>query len=561
VAEHREPLAELDEKMEDAAEAARYKYDHPIRYKLKRALFAALKAIAILVGIVVAAIVAIVLIVVGIISGAIWLVVIGVIILTAIVGFVVYGIVSGIYHRIKSATTVGEGIGGFFLGILDITGIPNIIEGITEKDLVNGRQLTLDEAGDRLGGGVVALLTLVIPFVKGLKGARGARGVPIEAAPEVAPVVPESPAPVIEPVGKARAPVVEPLGKAPASPVEPIGKSPAPTVEAPKVEPPKVETPRAEPPRAEPPRAEPPKARPSQVEPAAPEAAKPETPAARTPVPEEPKVAPATPEPAPGKGPKAELPEPEGAKGKPKAEAKVPKAETDPIKAADESTAKLGEEPELDIEQPTRTPPQKTVHWKDVEPFIGKDIANGPPPGYRVFFRNGKTFIRRLVANDKEFPRLTIENGKIKIGKPGSTRISKPGALAKSLGERPPEHQAHHAVPDDVVKSEPLFEEARKHGYDLDRARNGTYLPETASARAQVPASAKLPLHSGSHPVYNSLAREFTQRVLADLLEEFPGSKLSEIPAEQILEAAAVIEDLMQDALQKWTTTHGDKLR
>ena len=330
VAKNREPLDALDEKMEEAAEEARYKYDHPIRYKLKRAFWAALKAIGMLLLVIGLVFIALVLMVFGVLSGMIGFFIAGLILLVLVVGYVVYGIIANIVHRIASATNVFDGIRGFFIGILDITGIPNIVEGIIDMDLVNGRTLTLEESGDRLGGGTIALLTIIIPFAKGIKGARGVR-VPLEIPPEAVPLPPVE-APIVDvPVGRApvEAPVVEaPVGKAPVEapvgegvkppvsdappPEAPVAKPPpetppveAPAPETPKVEPPKApkaETPNVEP--SKPPTAEPAKAEPAKPEPAEPEPAEPSTA-------EKSQGEPPTAEPSTGKaGPPEAAPEP-----------------------------------------------------------------------------------------------------------------------------------------------------------------------------------------------------------------------------------------------------------
>ncbi len=146
LAENRKPLDKLEDAMEEAADKARYKYDHPIRYKLKRVFWAILGALGKLLLIVALAIVAIVAIIIGFFGGIVWLFVAGVILLVGVVGFVVYGIIAGIVRRVQSGKTIGQKIWGGFVGVLDITGIPNIIEGIREKDIVNGDQLTVEEA-------------------------------------------------------------------------------------------------------------------------------------------------------------------------------------------------------------------------------------------------------------------------------------------------------------------------------------------------------------------------------------------------------------------------------
>ena len=103
---------------------------------------------------------------------------------------------------------------------------------------------------------------------------------------------------------------------------------------------------------------------------------------------------------------------------------------------------------------------QDALFWPDVEPFVNKPFSEvGAPPGYSRFERNGRTFLARTNADDALYPKLTVdEDGVIRLGGATSRRISKPGELAKALGPRPLNHEAHHLVPDAVVRDHPLFE-------------------------------------------------------------------------------------------------------
>jgi hypothetical protein len=280
VVENRKPLSELDENMEDAADEARFRYDHPTLYKLKHALWGALKAVGMLLLVVGVALLGLALIVVGFFSGLVWVLVIGIILFVAAIGFALYGIIAGIVRRIQSAHTFGQAVWGFFVGILDITGIPNIIEGIIEKDIVNGDQLTLEDAGERLGGGIVALITILIPFVKGLRGLRGARPVPIEAPPEIG---------VPEPRG-----IPEVRGAPEPRPPEPLPPEPRP----PEPGPPEPRPPEPGPPEPRPPEPGPPEPRPPEPGPPEPRPPEPRPPEPRPPEPRPPEPRPPEPRPA-----------------------------------------------------------------------------------------------------------------------------------------------------------------------------------------------------------------------------------------------------------------------
>lgn len=410
VAKNKKPLDELDEKMEEAAEQAAYKYDHPIRYKLKHVLFGVLKALAALVIIVALAIVAIVAIVVGIISGTVWLIVAGVILLVAVVGYVLYGIVSGIVRRIQSANTIFDGIRGFFIGILDITGIPNIVEGLTEQDMVNGNTLTVEDAGERLGGGIVALLTIIIPFAKGLKGMRGAPRVPIEVAPEIR-VGPELPGPRVE-VPKVEVPTTEvPKVEVPTTEVP---KTEAPKTEAPKIEEPKVEKPKAEELKVEKPKVEEPKV----------EKPKAEGPKVEEPTTEKPKAEEKAPDEKAAEEQKAAS---EEVTEKVESEEGVAEEKQDTGHRVKDSATTLEDVKELKRERPRKTKPPEEVKqpwekklWKDYYKYyqervaqIEREIREGkkpsdPPPltweAYRSFrgrFYRGMEFQAKTTGTLK----------------------------------------------------------------------------------------------------------------------------------------------------------------
>lgn len=241
VVKNREGLDALEGRMEEAAKEARDKYDAPWYKKLGRwlwnALLGLLKALLIALALIVVAVLAIVLIVVGIIEGAVGLLIVGLVLLAAVVAVAVYGIVAGIVARVRSADTWYGAIWGGVVGVLDIVGLPNVIEGTIGRDIVNGRRLTTEEAGERFGGGLFNLLTFIIPLK--MKFAR-ARGVP-KAPPEI----PRTPPPA--------APEIPRLGEAPVGTELPRGEPAPPSApEVPEAQgPPKVEEPSGPPKPAE----------------------------------------------------------------------------------------------------------------------------------------------------------------------------------------------------------------------------------------------------------------------------------------------------------------------
>jgi hypothetical protein len=220
IAKNREPLALLDTKMEEAAKEARDKYDAPWYEKVGRwllhALASFLKALGMLLLIVLAVIVAIVLIIAGIVFDLVILIVIGIALLVAAVIYVLYGIVKGWIDRVLSAETWWQAAWAGIVGLLDIVGIPGVIEGIIQHDIVNGRKLTEEEAGDRFGSGLLGLLLFLLPLkAKGAKAPGGAPRVPVEIPAEPLPRVP------VEPIPKPIEPPVRPVEPPVPGPVEP----------------------------------------------------------------------------------------------------------------------------------------------------------------------------------------------------------------------------------------------------------------------------------------------------------------------------------------------------
>ncbi len=288
VEKNREPLDSLDAEMEKAAEEAREEYDAAWYEKFltwdfwKNFLLSILKGVLILLAIVVAAVVGVILIIVGILSGSILAIIAGVVLLLAVVGFILYGIIDGIYQRWKTASGFWQSTWAVVVGVLDLVGIPNIIEGVIGRDLVTWRKLTNEEAGARLGSGIIGLITLIIP----IKGLKGKAPKPKAPGPRV-PVPPPKRVPIPE---KPKIPVPEkpPIPEKPPTPVP--EKPPAPVPEKPpkmpEGPPEKPKIPEEPPKRPREPEEPPPKPK----EPEEPTKPKPEEPPPKPKEPEEPKT-------------------------------------------------------------------------------------------------------------------------------------------------------------------------------------------------------------------------------------------------------------------------------
>ena len=338
VTKNREPLDQLDTKMDEAAREALSKYDAPWYKKVGRWLLHALESLLVALGkfllVVLAVIAAIVLIIIGIVADLVILIVIGVIALIAIVGYVLYGLVKGWIARVKSAENIWEAAWAGVVGILDITGLPGVIEDFSQHDIVNGRQLSEEEAGDRFGAGLFGVLTIILPAklkAGGVVGEvpRAPVEVPLEPSggielPPSAPP-PELPPPSVPPpevpppsLPPPEAPKPAPLPEAPKPAPLPEAPKPAPPPEAPKPAPP-PEAPKPAPPPEAPKPAPPPEA-PKPAPP--PEAPKP------APPPEVPKPAATAEAPQPAPPPEAPKPTPPEAPPPEPAPAAKPKAPT-----------------------------------------------------------------------------------------------------------------------------------------------------------------------------------------------------------------------------------------
>ncbi|WP_045118456.1 AHH domain-containing protein [Haliangium ochraceum] len=180
------------------------------------------------------------------------------------------------------------------------------------------------------------------------------------------------------------------------------------------------------------------------------------------------------------------------------------------------------------VEQATkasrRLQPNEAANWASVaHDYVGKRLVEvGPPPGYSTYHVGGRAILRRNNADDALFARLSLdEGGIIRAGAPPRVRVSNPLRKAESVGEllaraghtaRPPYHQAHHVIPNEVVRSHLLFRLARERGvFDHDAPENIALLARSEvrePGRApfvpeKIPGlSEGLPRHQGPHRRY-----------------------------------------------------------
>ncbi|WP_233104100.1 AHH domain-containing protein [Haliangium ochraceum] len=205
-----------------------------------------------------------------------------------------------------------------------------------------------------------------------------------------------------------------------------------------------------------------------------------------------------------------------------------------------------------------RLQPHEAANWASVaRDYVGKRLVDaGPPPGYTAYHVGGRSILRRTNADDALFARLSLDgDGIIRAGAPPRVRVSNPLRKAESVGEllaqaghtaRPPYHQAHHVIPDEVVRTHPLFRLARERGvFDHDAPENIALLARSEvrePGRApfvpeKVPGlSEGLPRHQGPHDNYSQLIMD-----IADDAKEAIG------------EQGLRLEDLSPEALQSLT--------
>jgi Domain of unknown function (DUF4157)/A nuclease family of the HNH/ENDO VII superfamily with conserved AHH len=233
------------------------------------------------------------------------------------------------------------------------------------------------------------------------------------------------------------------------------------------------------------------------------------------------------------------------------------------VKTVARALEEVGEEAAHAAAPVVRRGPEAAANFAELEErFVGKKLADvGAPPGYTTFERDGSTFLRRTTADETRFARLTVDSeGFVRFGRAESARLSSPAKMVKALRDIPEGFQRHHIVPDEIVRKNPLFQEARTRGvppYDLDAAENLIGLPNSAKA-ADAAGAAELPLHSGSHPTYSRLANDEANAALNDLIELY--GSVDKIPGEQLTSAARNVEAAMRDEILTWKVTHGGKL-
>ena len=192
-------------------------------------------------------------------------------------------------------------------------------------------------------------------------------------------------------------------------------------------------------------------------------------------------------------------------------------------------------------------------------PKIDNIAPNSLPTGYQIVNKNGSKYIRRLDASDVNTPRLMVDEAGTIVPYVKPQRLSSNATLRNRLiqengGVIPPNHQAHHIIPDNVVQNSAVHQEAINRGlYDIDRTSNGKLLAE--ADEDWLPISEAYPTHFGSHPNYDGDIVNAIDDVL-DLNNVLPSqigglsdSKLLEIIDDIEGEALGILEDWVPSKL------------
>ncbi|WP_233104148.1 AHH domain-containing protein [Haliangium ochraceum] len=232
-----------------------------------------------------------------------------------------------------------------------------------------------------------------------------------------------------------------------------------------------------------------------------------------------------------------------------------------------------GESAEQVAKASRRLQPNEAANWASVaRDYVGKRLVQvGPPPGYSTYNVGERVILRRTNADDALFARLSLdEGGIIRAGAPPRIRVSNPLRKAESVGEllaraghtaRPPYHQAHHVIPDEVVRKSNLMRLARQRGvFDPDAIENIALLAKREVREegkapftpAKVPGlSAPLPRHQGPHPAYSEVILQAARRAEQELLEQ-GFTSLDEVPDELLKVATKDIQRDAWDTLEMW---------
>lgn len=193
-----------------------------------------------------------------------------------------------------------------------------------------------------------------------------------------------------------------------------------------------------------------------------------------------------------------------------------------------------GENWDFNYVQMNKKSKKKKPDPKGSEHIGEKAKFDSPPEGYSFYDKvDNATFkVRRnpgsidegyiklgleQVAKSGDTNNPGIENVFIEREEEGaSNRIAISGKLTRSLNGPKANHQAHHVIPDQTVRTV-FSENPSLSGYDLDTSLNGIMMPCNEEGREESP---NIPLHNGSHPAYNIKVYNHIGARIEQLLED-----------------------------------------
>lgn len=120
-----------------------------------------------------------------------------------------------------------------------------------------------------------------------------------------------------------------------------------------------------------------------------------------------------------------------------------------------------------------------------------------------------------------------------------SSRISDKAEYRKSAGAENGE-QAHHIIPDNLVRHHPLMAQARALGYDLDAPENMLAMPAQAGGDAIA--------HNTEHPKYDAEVVGALNAAERSLKREY--GPLKDAPRDKVMDAIRQVEDKMRERIQ-----------
>ena len=129
-----------------------------------------------------------------------------------------------------------------------------------------------------------------------------------------------------------------------------------------------------------------------------------------------------------------------------------------------------------------------------------------------------------------------------------STKLGK--NMEKDGIERPEDCQAHHLIPDEVVRKHPILQYLRKQYGDLyfDKAENGIFLPSKRNTNHPTYLKS-LPTHRGPHPRYTQQVILRLNKLEGKLIEKY--GSLEKVPLSILEKKIKQLQNNLKKVLEK----------